>query len=95
LACVAGEAIEQKAFAGVLLGDAQSDHAEDHLVGHQLSGVHVLLRLLPHLGALRYLGPQHVAGGDVCEREVGLQALGLSTLAGTRRTEQDEVRLHH
>ncbi len=47
------------------LADAREDHADDHLVGDQLAGVHVALRLPAELGALGHLGAQHVAGGDV------------------------------
>ena len=50
------------------LADARADHADDHLVGHELAGVHVLLRLLAQFGALGHLRAQHVAGGDVRER---------------------------
>ena len=92
---IAGEAVEQEAFAGVLLADALADHAEDHLVGDQLAGVHVLLRLLAQLRALGYLGAQHVARGDVGQGEIRLQALGLSALAGAGGTQQYEIRLDH
>ncbi len=59
------KAVEQEAFAGVLLTDALADHPEDHLVWYQLTGRHVLLRLQPQLAALGDLGAQHVTGGDV------------------------------
>ena len=52
---VAREAVEQEAVAGVAVADALDDHADDHLVGHQLAGVHVALGLAAELAALRDL----------------------------------------
>ncbi len=65
------------------------DHADDDLVGDQLTGLHVALCLQPQLGPFGHLGAQHVAGGDVREGEVRPQTLGLGALAGPGRAEQD------
>ena len=61
------------------------------LVGDQLAGVHVALRLLAELGLPATRGAQHVAGRDVRQAEVLGQERGLGALAGAGRAEQDEV----
>ena len=43
----AREAVEDDAVLGVRLLDALLEHADRHLVGHQLAAVHVRLRRLP------------------------------------------------
>ncbi len=45
------------------------------------------------LGLLANRGTQDVAGGVVGQVEVLLQPLALGSLAGTRRTEEDEIQL--
>ncbi len=95
LLLVAREAVEQEAVARVAVADALGDHADDHLVGHELAGVHVALGLAPELGALGDLRAQDVAGGDVRQPEVVAQAIGLGALSGARRAEQDQVQLGH
>ena len=69
------------------------DHADDHLVGHEVAAVHELLGLPAELGALLDRGAQHVARGDVGQAEVLVQALGLGALAGPGRAEEDEIQL--
>jgi hypothetical protein len=95
LMLVAWEAVEQEAVAGVAGGDALDDHPHDHLVGDELAGVHVALGLAAELGALGHLCTQHVAGGDVRQPEVFVQAIGLGALAGARRAKQDQVQFGH
>ncbi len=90
---VAREAVEQEAVARVAAGDPVGDHADDHLVGHELAGVHEPLCLPAQLGALGHLRAQDVAGGDVRQLKVLAQAVGLRALAGAGRTEQDQVEL--
>src|SRR4051794_7694814 len=79
----AREAVEQEAVRGVLVAEAIEDHADDHVVGHELAAVHVPLGLAAQVRALLHRRAQDVAGGDVGQREVVLQALGLGALART------------
>ena len=95
LSFVAREAVEQEAIAGVVHADPLGDHPHDHLVGHELSRLHVPLRLPAERGAVRHLRTQHVARRDVREREVALQTVRLGALARTRRAEEDQVQLGH
>ena len=62
LLLVAGEAVQQEAVPGVAVGHALGDHAHDHLVRHQVAGVHVALGLASQLGAVGHLRAQDVAG---------------------------------
>src|SRR3954451_1446259 len=91
----AWEAVEEEAVLGVGLGEPVEDHADDDLVGDQVAAVHVLLGLLAEVRAVLDGLAQHVARGDVGEREVLLEALGLGALARAGRAEQDEVELGH
>src|SRR3954468_14211374 len=91
----AREAVEQEAVAGVRVVQAVQDHADDDLVRDEIAAVHVLLRLFPEVRALLDGLAQHVAGRDVREGEVLLEALGLGALARAGRAEQDEVELGH
>mmetsp|Transcript_27532 Transcript_27532/g.92033 ORF Transcript_27532/g.92033 Transcript_27532/m.92033 type:complete len:254 (+) Transcript_27532:390-1151(+) len=51
------EAIEEPtALLAVGLREAVADHADDHLVGHELAGVHELLGLLAHVRPVRHGG---------------------------------------
>jgi hypothetical protein len=43
------------------------------------------------VGALRDRGPQQVAGREVGQVQIGLQAIGLGALAGAGRTEEDQA----
>ncbi len=95
LADRAREAVEQEAVTGIVALDALDDHADDHLVGHELAGIHERLRLHAEFGAVGDRLAQHVAGGDVREVEVLADPLGLRALPGAGRTEQDEVQLRH
>ena len=89
----ARKAVEQEAARGIGLGQPLADDADDHVVGHELAGVHVLLRREAELGARLQRGAQHVAGRDVRHAEGGRDALGLRAFAGPRRTEQHDVEL--
>jgi len=93
LGLVAREPVEDEAVARVALADAFGDHADYHLVGDEIAGVHVALGALSELGAFGDLGAKDVARGDVRQAEVVSQAVGLGALAGTRRAEQDQVQL--
>src|SRR5215208_5347523 len=89
----AWEAVEDEAVGGLLPLEAVRNHPDDHLVGHQVAAIHVLLGLLADLGPLLDRGAQDVAGGVVRQAEVLLQALPLSPLPAAGRAEQDEVQL--
>src|SRR5205085_1205879 len=68
---------------------------DDQLVRDELPGVHVTLGLLTQRGPVFDIGPQHVAGGDVGQLEVGPQAVSLGSLARARWAEQDQIELGH
>src|SRR6478672_5284674 len=68
------------------LGD-QPDH---DVVGHERAPFHDVAGLAAKLGPGRHGRPQHVSGGKLDERTVGLQQIGLGPLAGTGRTKQDQ-----
>src|SRR5512139_1700610 len=89
----AGETVEDEAISRLIPLQALGDHADDHLVGDEVAPVHVLLRLLAHLGPLLDRGAQDVAGGVVRQPEVLLQALALGSLAAAGRAQEDQVQL--
>ncbi len=91
----AREAVEDEAVLRILLLEALGRHRHDQRVGNEVTGVHVLLRLLAELRALLDVGAQHVAGGDERQPEVVLKARRLRPLARARRTEQDQIELRH
>ena len=69
-------------------------HDADHdLVGDERAGLHVLLRLAAHLGALGDGRAQHLTGRDVRQPEVRHDALGLGALAGPGAAEKDHIAL--
>src|SRR5215203_72011 len=78
----AWEAVEQEALGGVLVQEPVGDHPYGHLVGDEVPGVHVLLRLEPQVGALADVGPEDVARRDLRHREVRRDELSLGPLAG-------------
>src|SRR3954453_15305503 len=91
----AREPVEEEAVGRVLLGEAVEDHADDHLVGHEVAAVHVLLGLLAQVRPVLHRLAQDVARRDIRQREVLLEAFGLGALARAGRAEQDEVELGH
>ena len=89
------EAVEQKAVFGLVGVDALHDHTADHLVRHELAFVHVPLRLLAELRAVLDRLAQDVASRVIGQVEVLDEPLGLRSLAGPGRAEQDEIELPH
>ena len=81
----AGHAVQDEAGLAVVLGQALGDDADDHLVGDQLAGVHVLLGLQAHRRAVLHGGPEDVASGDGGDVQLLVQDLSLGALAGARR----------
>src|SRR6266571_1444811 len=66
----ARKAVEQIAARAVHLLQALLDQADDDVVGHELPGVHHLLRGDAERGAGLHRGAQHVAGGDLRDAEL-------------------------
>jgi hypothetical protein len=89
------EPVEDEAVAGVVLLEALAHHRHDHVVGNEITGVHVALRLPAELRAVGDVLAQHVPRPDVRKLEVLPQALGLGAFTGTGRTEQDQVQFRH
>jgi hypothetical protein len=89
------EAVEQEAVGGLVAAQAFEDHADDHVVGNEVAGVHVLLGLAAELGPLVHRLAQDVPRREVRQVEVLGEALGLGALAGTGRTKEDQVELGH
>ena len=81
----AREAVEQEAVARVVLLEALDDDPDDHVVGHELAGVHEALGLGAQRAAVLDGQAQDVAGRDVREAELVADALGLRALAGAGR----------
>ena len=63
---------------------------EDDIVGNQLAAIHVSLSGLPRLGAFPHGGPQHISGCNLRNPEAPRNRLGLRSLPGARRSEQDD-----
>jgi len=59
------EPVEHEPGIAVVGGQALHHHGDDHLVGHQVTPVHVLLGGPAQLGPLGHIGPEDVPGGHV------------------------------
>ena len=84
---IARETVENESVSGIRLGQARLDHAEHHVVGDELAGIHGGLGLLAQVGTGRYLGAQQVARGNLRDIVLFYQQLGLRSLAGTGRSQ--------
>src|SRR6185436_4569601 len=89
------KAIEDEPVGRLLRGDPLADHADDHLVGYEISAVHVLLGRTPQLGPLTNRRPQDVASRPVRQLQVLLQPLSLRALTAAWRSEENEIKLSH
>ena len=89
----AGEAVHEEALGGVGFLQPVLDDADDHAVGDQVAGVHVLLGFQAHGGLVLDRVAQDVAGGDVGDAVLGHDTAGLGALAGSGRAQQDEIEL--
>src|SRR5882757_1357496 len=88
---VAREAVEQVPRLGVRLTDPVAHHGDGDLVGDQIPGVHVFLRLGAQRGALADVGPEDVTRRDLGDGQVRRDESGLSPLSGPRRPDQDDA----
>ena len=61
----AREPVQREPGLAVPLGQPLHDHGDDHLVGHQVAPVHVLLGGPTQLGPLGHIRPEDVPGGHV------------------------------
>ena len=73
------------------LAEPAAHHRDGDLVGDQVAGVHVGLRLPAQLGLAADVGPEDVTGGDRRHTELARDDLRLGSLAGPRRTEQHDA----
>ena len=81
--------VQEKPGLGVALRETLANDTDHDLIGHKRTGLHVLLRRKPHLCARGDRGTQHVARGDVRQREAGADAFGLRTLAGAAERREE------
>ena len=84
----AGKAIEQKSAAAIRLGNPFPDQGDDDVVGDQCAAVHHLLDLFSQRRAGLHGRPQHVARGDLRDREGVANELRLGALARPGRPQQ-------
>ena len=84
-----GEAVSRK--WSLSPDEPLADHPDDDLVGHQLTCVHVALRLGPEGRARRARRAQEVAGGEVREAALPTEPLRLRPFAGSGRPEDEEA----
>ena len=91
---VAREAVEQEAALRVGLRDAVDQHLDHQRVGHELAGLHEVLRAPAELRAVAQVRAQHVAGGDVRQPELGGEPWCLRPLPRAGRAEDQQVPTH-
>ena len=82
------KAIEHEAIVRVISLQGFTDDSEDHLVGHQLAGIHEALRLAPHPCSFPARMPQDISGGETGDTEKVFEDLSLCSLSRTRRAHQ-------
>jgi hypothetical protein len=88
-----GETVkEHTALAFGLLGGI-INKTNDYLIGNKLAAVHNFLSLLAKLGALRNSVSQHISSCKVAETQLISYARSLSTLSGSRRSNEHDVLL--
>lgn len=87
----AGETVQNEAIGGIGLGKALGHQANNHVIGHQIAGIHILLSLKAQLCAFLYRSAQHVASRNV-GKPVLLDEFGrLRALASARSAQQHNV----
>ena len=83
-------AVEDEPGAGVVRGEPLADHRVGDLVGDVLTGVEVALRGPAELGPFGDVGAENVTGGDDGHTEPSGEVTGMRSLAGPRRSHQDD-----
>ena len=78
-----GHAVQDIAPGAVRLGHPLGHDADDHLVGDQLTRVHIGLGLQAHGGAVLDGGPEHIAGGDGGDVQLFAQNFSLGAFPGS------------
>src|SRR5699024_4186233 len=86
----ARETVEEETGLRVVLLQTRLDHADGHVVGHQVAGVHVGLGLEAQRRALADVRAEQIAGGNVGDAELLGENGGLGALAGTGGTKENE-----
>lgn len=85
----AGESIEDETEAAIGLLDAIANDADDDVIGNEPAGLHDGGGLESDLGLGGDGGTEHVAGGELRDREAVLDLGPVSALAGAGRAEQN------
>ena len=86
-----GEAIEDESFGFRVFVHLGFQHADGHIVRHQLALIHVGLRELAQFGAAFDVGPKDVAGAQVNQSVLLDQVGALGAFAGSGRSKKDDV----
>ena len=87
----AGHPVQDIALLAVGLGQPLGDDADDDVVRDQLAGVHILLGLQAHGGAVGHGGAEDVAGGNGGDVQLLADDLRLSAFTGARGAQQDQL----
>src|ERR1700682_1742646 len=88
------EAVEDEALLRVRVPQPMLDEGDHQAVGHQLAAIEVCLDPLSQQGLRRDLGPQDIPGRDRRDPIPLGQHCRLGPLAGSGRSQQDEVQRH-
>ena len=86
-----GHTVQNEALLAVGLRYALFHNSNDHFVGHQLTGVHISLRLKANLSAVLYCFTENVSGGDGGNTQLFADDLSLGALARTGSTKKNDV----
>ena len=82
----AGHAVEDITIGAIGLLQSLIDDADDHFIGYQFAGVHILLGLQAGGRTVFHSGTQDVAGGNGGDGQLFLENLCLGAFACTRST---------
>ena len=89
----AREAIQDHAVLAVGLIDPVGNDLDDDLVRDEVAGIHDGLGALAHLAARLNGGTEHLPGGKLDQTATCGKFLRLRSLAGPRRSQQNEVHM--
>ena len=88
----AREAVEEPArYHAVRHGKSFLNDTDNHVVGNQLPGIHVILRLFSHVGASRNSGSQHISGTQMDDAILLLDQFALRALSTCGRSCDDQL----